>query len=243
MMAKSDVANTAGLLRQIPLLENLTPEQDHLWSMHCTTRSIPAGTTLYDSGRENRDVIFNTSGTIRAFLRIAPGKELFLEDFAQGSIVGALVALNGHWEHGFLMSVTDAHIIVIPPEVFQDIVKTRHDVCLSLLTSMTARLRTLYLKMSEHAYLDVKYRLYNALLRLSLPCPDNPERRIITPPLIHADLAEHVGTSRESISREMSRLLQDAVIERSSDAIILRQPRELLRRLSSVVRAPTELTS
>jgi CRP/FNR family transcriptional regulator, cyclic AMP receptor protein len=238
-MAATDPANTAGILRSIPLFQNLTPEQDQVWSQRCTMRKVIAGTTLYDPGQTERAVFVNTSGVIRALLRVAPGKELFLEDFAPGSIVGALVALNGHWDNGFLMTITDGEVIVIPPEVFQEILETRHDICLSLLTTMTLRMRQLYLKISEHSYLDVKYRLYNALLRLSLPCPENPERRIITPPLIHAALAEHVGSSRESISREMSRLLQDAVIERTSEAIIIRQPRELLRRLSRAAINPS----
>lgn len=239
-MAERDVASATGLLRQIPLLENLTTEQDQMWSSRCKMLTVTAGTTLYDSCHTDRFVLFNISGTVRAVLRLAPGKEFFLEDFPPRSIIGALVAINGHWDNGFLMAVTDAQVIVIPPEVFQDIVNTRHDVCKSLLFTMTSRLRQLYLRMSEHSYLDVKYRLYNALLRLSLPCSDNPERRIITPPLIHAALAEHVGASRESISREMSRLLQDAVIERNSEAIIILQPRELLRRLSRFARYRTD---
>jgi len=238
-MTTHDATSEAGLLEKIPLLANLTPEQSQTWSSCCIMRSVTAGTMLYDYHQTERVVLFNISGTIRAGLRIAPGKEFFLEDFPPGSIIGALTAMNGHWENGFLMSITDAELIVIPPEVFQDIIKTRHDVCLSLLTTMTARMRTVYLRMSEHSYLDVKYRLYNALLRLSVPCHDNQERRIITPTIIHAALAEHVGASRESVSREMSRLLQDAVIERSSDAIIIARPRELLRRLSRVVPYPT----
>ncbi|THF50682.1 Crp/Fnr family transcriptional regulator [Allorhizobium terrae] len=237
-MAGDDQTKKTGFLRQIPFFQSLTPEQDQAWSERCETRKVLAGTILYDPERTERSVFINTSGMIRAVLRVTPSKELFLEDFAPGSIVGALVALNGHWENGFLMTITDGEVIMIPPDVFQEILEARHDICLTLLTTMTSRMRQLYLKVSEHSYLDVKHRLYNALLRLSLPCTDNPERRIIAPPLIHAALAEHVGTSRESISREMSRLLQDAVIERNSDAIIIRQPRELLRRLSRVAIAP-----
>jgi CRP/FNR family transcriptional regulator, cyclic AMP receptor protein len=237
-MSVSDITQAMGFLRQIPILANITPEQDETWSAQCSILSVTAGTTLYDSTKTDRLVLFNITGTIRAILRIAPGKEFVLDDFPPGCIVGALNAINGHWENGFLMTATDADIIVIPPQVFLEILEARHDVCLSLLSIMTFRMRNLYLRMTEQSYLDVKSRLYNTLLRLSLPCREDKEQRIITPPLIHAVLAEHVGTSRESISREMSRLLQDAVIERTTDSIVIRQPRELLRRLSRVVNTP-----
>lgn len=236
-MSVSDITKETGFLRQIPLLANLTPEQDKAWSAQCTKEAVTAGTTLYDPERTDLIVLYNITGIIRATLRITPGKEFVLDDFPPGSIVGALNAINGHWDNGFLMTATDAEMIIIPPEVFREIINTRHDVCRNLLFIMTARLRQLYLRMTEHSYLDVKSRLYNTLLRLSLPLPDNKEQRMISPPIIHAVLADHIGASRESVSREMSRLLQDAVIERGEDAIIIRQPRELLRRLSRAVSA------
>ncbi|HBF31129.1 Crp/Fnr family transcriptional regulator [Rhizobium sp.] len=235
----SDIGTEAGFLRQIPLFANFTEEQDQAWSSRCTIQSATAGTTLYDPDKTDKIVLFNLSGIIRAILRVAPGKEFVLDDFQPGAIVGALNAINGHWKNGFLMAATDVEAIIIPPEVFQDILQTRHDVCVTLLSNMTARMRHLYHRMAERSYLDVKSRLYNSLLRLSLPCPEDKEQRIITPPIIHAVLAEHVGASRESVSREMSRLLQDAVIERTFDAIIIRQPRELLRRLAQAAPSQT----
>lgn len=233
-MSVNDIGQETGFLRQIPFLANLTPEQDKAWSAHCTIETVMGGTTLYDPERTDLVVLFNVTGIIRATLRIAPGKEFVLDDFPPGSVVGAVNAINGHWDNGFLMTATDAEVITIPPGIFREIINTRHDVCHDLLCTMTYRLRQLYMRMTEYSYLDVKSRLYNALLRLSLPAPDNKEQRIISPPIIHAVLADHIGASRESVSREMSRLLQDAVIERGDDAIIIRQPRELLRRLSRV---------
>lgn len=50
-----------------------------------------------------------------------------------------------------------------------------------------------------------RIRLYNTLLRLSRVRNDGGRERIISPPLVHAELAEHIGASRETVSREMSR--------------------------------------
>ena len=61
---------------------------------------------------------------------------------------------------------------------------------------------------------------------------DGGRERIISPPLVHAELAEHIGASRETVSREMSRLAREQLVERTSRAIVLKNPVELSRRIS-----------
>ena len=87
-------------------------------------------------------------------------------------------------------------------------------------------------RLSELSFLDTKHRLYNTLLRLSRVRGDGGRERIISPPLVHAELAEHIGASRETVSREMSRLAREQLVERTSRAIVLKNPVELSRRIS-----------
>ena len=61
---------------------------------------------------------------------------------------------------------------------------------------------------------------------------DGGGERVISPPIVHSELAEHIGSSRETVSREMARLMREALVERTSRAIILKDPGELSSRIS-----------
>ena len=65
-MSVSDIAQETGFLRQIPLLANLTPEQDRAWSAHCIIETVMGGTTLYDPERPDLVVLLIVTGIIRA---------------------------------------------------------------------------------------------------------------------------------------------------------------------------------
>ncbi|MDQ0456879.1 Crp/Fnr family transcriptional regulator [Rhizobium paknamense] len=222
------------VLSRAAIFRSLSEEDDLRWSRQCLQTQVAPGTVLFDYNGEGTHVFFSLEGSLRLTVRLGDRKELFLEEFPPGQVVGDLSALDGHTYAACLMSSTEAQLLMMPQALFRQIVAERPPVCLELVTVMARRLRSLIQRMSELSYLDARHRLYNTLLRLSQPCDEQKDRRIIAPPIIHADLAEYIGASRETVSREMSRLLQDGVIERTSDAIILRQPRELLRRLSKV---------
>ena len=130
------------------------------------------------------------------------------------------------------MAVSDATVTVIPCIVFHDILRQRSDVALTLLQLLSKRIRAMNDRLSELSFLDTKHRLYNTLLRLSRVRNDGGRERIISPPLVHAELAEHIGASRETVSREMSRLAREQLVERTSRAIVLKNPVELSRRIS-----------
>lgn len=181
------------------------------------------------------EVFVVQSGELRAVLRYAVGKEAILGTFRRGDVIGEVAAIDGLTRSANLMAVTDASVVVLPGTVFHDIMKQNFDVCMALMQLLAHRLRQTNERLSELTFLDTKHRLYNALLRLSRARSETTRERIISPPMVHADLAELIGASRETVSREMSRLSRDALVERTSRAIVLKNPAELSRRISKAL--------
>lgn len=223
---------SAASLRTSSLFQSLTPEEDRLWIAQCHGRSLCAGEALVDFEALSADVFVVQSGEIRAVLCYAVGKEAILGTFRRGDILGEVSAIDGLSRPANLMAVTDASVLVVPQAVFSEILKRHHEVCLALLRLLSQRIRMLNERVSELTFLDTKHRLYNALLRLSRVRTEGSRERIVSPPLVHADLGEMIGASRETVSREMSRLARDGLIERTNRAIVLKDPAELSRRIS-----------
>ncbi len=200
--------------------------------MRCHSRTLSAGESLVDFEDMSKDVFIVQTGEIRAVLRFSVGKEAILGSFKRGDILGEQSAIDDMARSASLMAVSDATVTVIPCIVFLDILRQRSDVALALLQLLSKRIRAMNDRLSELSFLDTKHRLYNTLLRLSRVRNDGGRERIISPPLVHAELAEHIGASRETVSREMSRLAREQLVERTSRAIVLKNPVELSRRIS-----------
>ncbi|MVA68839.1 Crp/Fnr family transcriptional regulator [Agrobacterium vitis] len=231
-MADTDMTDTGMFLAKADIFTSLTPEEDRAWSQLCTVESVSGGTIVLDYGIRPEIVLVVLSGALRATLRVSAGKELFLDMIGPGGTMAEMDAIRAEGYNLCLMATTDAMLVRMPVDVFNDIIAQKHTVCLSLLSVLVQRMHVLHARICEFSYLDVRHRLYTTLLRLSKPSEDKPQQRMISPVIIHAALAEHVGARRETVSREMSRLVQDGVIQRTRTAIVIRQPHALLRRLS-----------
>jgi CRP/FNR family cyclic AMP-dependent transcriptional regulator len=219
-------------LRGTSIFASLTAGEDNEWLSRCHTKSLCAGESLVDYEDLSKDVFVVQSGEIRAVLRFTVGKEAILGTFRRGDLLGELSAIDDMARSASLMAVSDAVVTVIPYVVFHDILRNRPEVCLALMQLLSRRIRVMNERISELSFLDTKHRLYNTLLRLSRLRGDGGRERIISPPLVHAELAEHIGSSRETVSREMSKLIREQLIERTSRAIVLKNPVELSRRIS-----------
>ncbi|WP_230170478.1 Crp/Fnr family transcriptional regulator [Rhizobium sp. CECT 9324] len=219
-------------LRGSAVFAGLTLEEDREWLSRCHTRALCAGESLVDFEDSSKDVFIVQTGEVRAVLRFSVGKEAILGTFRRGDILGELAAIDDLSRSASLMAVSEALVTVIPYAVFHDILRQRPDVALSLLQLLSKRVRSMNERLSELSFLDTKHRLYNTLLRLSRLRTDGGRERIISPPLVHAELAEHIGASRETVSREMSRLAREQLVERTSRAIVLKNPLELSKRIS-----------
>ncbi|QRM56804.1 Crp/Fnr family transcriptional regulator [Sinorhizobium sp. BG8] len=215
-----------------PIFESLTDEEDLKWIAKCSVRKLRTGDTLAERETPACEVFGVLSGEIRALYKVAVGKEVILGGFRRGDIVGEISALDGEPRCASLSAVNDSSVLVVPGEVFQEILSEKPGVSLFLLRLLSQRVRILNSRVSELSFLDTKHRLYNTLLRLSRHRGLEGAERVISPPVVHAELAEHIGSSRETVSREMARLVRSALIERTNAAIILKDPAELSSRIS-----------
>lgn len=225
-------ANALPTLRGCTVFAGLTQEEDREWLSRCHARTLGAGESLVDFEDMSKDVFIVQTGEIRAVLRVSVGKEAILGSFRRGDILGEQSAIDDMARSASLMAVSDVSVTVIPCIVFHEILRQRADVSLALLQLLSRRIRAMNDRLSELSFLDTKHRLYNTLLRLSRVRSDGGRERIISPPLVHAELAEHIGASRETVSREMSRLAREQLVERTNRAIVLKNPVELSRRIS-----------
>jgi CRP-like cAMP-binding protein len=99
-----------------------------------------------------------------------------------------------------------------------------------ILKRLSHKVRQLCQRVYEVCAMPVKNRVHMELLRLALRHDIIDNRVVIDPAPTHNDIANHIGTHREAVSREIAQLKTSGIVDRSCNALII-SDLEGLRRL------------
>lgn len=204
-------------------------------SKRCQWRRCEEGETIIDFEDESTDVYFIVSGAMRILIRSAAGREMILADLDEGELFGELAAIDGISRSANVTALSRSELCIMRASMMRDLIFASPAVCDRVLRLLTARLRSMNVRLTEHSMLDLRHRLYAELLRMARPRPGHPGMSTISPPPFHHDLSARIGCRREQVSRELSQLAQQGIIEKSRGALILTQPDILRGRVESAM--------
>ena len=219
----------------IPLLEGLPEAIGARAAPRCRWRHFEAHELIVDYGDESNDVIFIISGQVRVLMSSAYGRHVILNHLDKGDFFGEMSAIDGRSRSASVIALYNSEVCVMPGEVFMEIATTIPAVARRTMEKLTERVRTINERLAEQAFLTARQRLCAELLRQSRPRAGHPGQRIVSPPPIQEDLANLISSRREVVSRELSALTKDGVIERSRGGLILSDVEELSRRVEEAM--------
>ncbi|MFN3262578.1 MAG: Crp/Fnr family transcriptional regulator [Pikeienuella sp.] len=219
----------------IPLLEGLPEAVGARAAPRCRWRHFEAHELIVDYGDESNDVIFIISGQVRVLMSSAYGRHVILNHLDKGDFFGEMSAIDGRSRSASVIALYNSEVCVMPGEVFMEIATTIPAVAKRTMEKLTERVRTINERLAEQAFLTARQRLCAELLRQSRPRAGHPGQRIVSPPPIQEDLANLISSRREVVSRELSALTKDGVIERSRGGLILSDVEELSRRVEEAM--------
>jgi CRP-like cAMP-binding protein len=175
---------------------------------------------------ETTDVYLILQGNVRVLVRTADGKRTqILGDFAAGDLVGEMSAIDNAPRSARIETLVRTRLCVVPAAAFLTAVFASPTVSLRLLRLLAARIRGQNRRLLEVTALPIRLRLAAELLRLSRPRADGT--RSVSPPPIQEELADRIGTRRETVSRELDGLTQAGMVRRTPAAFVIDDPAAL----------------
>ena len=218
-------------LAQIPFFKDANDLDFTKFDRRCNWKRFEEGEVIIDYEDDSSDVYFIITGEVRVLIRTASGKEIILAETKAGQYFGELAGIDGAKRTANVTALTRAELCIVPSTVFREILFTSRSCCDKVLRLLTSRVRELDARLAEHSIFDLKHRLYSELLRLSAPRGGHAEERIVSPPPFHHVLAARIGCRREQITRELSTLAGEGLIEKSRGGLILLKPQTLRARI------------
>ncbi len=181
------------------------------------------------------DVFLVIEGTVRVFIYSASGKEITFRDFAAGQSFGELAAIDGLPRSATVTSLTDSLIASMSAELFREILRIYPGVAATLVKELAGIVRAMTQRVFEFSALAVGNRVHTELLRLARDHMIDDNTALIRPAPTHAEIASRISTHREAVTRELSQLSHDGLVERQPGALFVRDVERLARLVWDVV--------
>ncbi len=195
--------------------------------------------TIIDFEDETTDVYLIVQGNVRVVVRTANGERTqILGDFAAGDVVGEMAAIDGVPRSARIEALVRTRMCAIPAKPFIDAVFGSREVGMRLMRLLSSRIRAQNRRLLELTALPIRLRLTAELLRLSRPKPDGT--RVLSPLPTQEELASRIGARRETVSREMSALMEAGLLQRTRAALVLHDPPALQRMVDAGLEQPRE---
>jgi CRP/FNR family cyclic AMP-dependent transcriptional regulator len=224
-------------LARIPFFKDAGDIEFDRFDRRCTWRRFEENEVIVDFEDTSSDVYFILTGEARVLIRTPSGKEIILADMKAAQFFGELSAIDGVPRSANVTALTRTEVCIMPATVFREVVYASRAVCDKILRLLTSRIRESNARLTEHSVFDIKHRLYSELLRLAHPRSGHDGQLIVSPPPFHHVLAARIGCRREQITRELSSLSQEGMIEKNRGGLVLVKPKVLQARLEDALRA------
>ena len=215
------MARQTETLAKISLFRSLDSASIRRLDTQCIWRRASPNVWIIDYEDQSTDVYFVVSGTVQVKLRSISGREALLRQINAGEFFGELAAIDGRPRSSGIVAITEVTVARMPASVFRSALHAYPDVCDQVLQLLAGQVRVLANRVNEFTTLDVRYRIYAELLRLSRPEAGKADSAVVSPPPVHAEIAARVSTRRESVARELKALERAGLIERRRGALVL----------------------
>lgn len=198
-------------LSMVEIFQDLAPsDMEHLERVTAMV-TCKRGRVFY-APDERAEVLFILKKGDVAISRISPdGRKLMVETLGHGSIFGEMAVLGQRMHENSAEALTDCLICVMSRTDVEDLLLSDPRIAIRIVQSLSDRLTRAEERLEEMAFKNVPARLASLLLRLAI---DSDWRgRPLLSGLTHQQLAELIGTSRETVTLTLNNFRTDDLIE------------------------------
>ncbi len=191
-------------LRAIPLFDGVGDIDIEAVASLLIERRFPKNKTIVEEGMPGDYMYIVCDGRVKVTKLSGDGREKILEMLGSGSFFGELSLLDGAPRSASVKALTETRMLALSRSDFLAQLRRSPDLAMALIQELTARLRQMDDQASSLSFQRVQERTQGLLVRLATD-PGSEGHRA-TPALTHQQIADMIGTSRETVTRVIKAL-------------------------------------
>jgi CRP/FNR family transcriptional regulator len=201
-------------LAKVAIFSGLTDSELQFLAERIVPRQFAPGKIVFGEGEPCAGLYIVERGNIRIFKSSSGGREQVLSIDGPGSSIAEVPVFDGGSYPASGAAVDHATLLFVGKQDFQALCLTHPEVALKVLRVVGARLRRLVGIIEELSFTTVRHRLASFLLRLAQREGTESASGVeFSLTGTNQELASQLGTVRELVSRNLSRLQAEGLLK------------------------------
>ncbi|HKZ91264.1 MAG TPA: Crp/Fnr family transcriptional regulator [Candidatus Limnocylindrales bacterium] len=216
------------------MLHNLDQHTVDAMAHMSTTASYAPGQLLHEAGEPMDAVAFISSGRVKVYRVSRDGKQQTIVLLGPGDAFGEIGMVDHRGQDLYVEALEQTTVCRTTRDGFLRIASRDPALALRLAEAMGEKLQDARERIADFAFRDIRGRVANLVLtflererRLS----GDPQKDRLSLGLTHRELADLIGTRRESVTLALNALERDALL-RIEDHIVVVADEEELRQIA-----------
>ena len=209
-------------LAKVGIFAGLTETELSFLAQRAVARRFQAGEQVFGEGEPCTGLYVVESGHVRIFKTSINGREQVLSVDGPGSSIAELPVFDGGNYPASVMAIENATLLFVSKQDFQSLCLAHPQVALKVLRVVGVRLRRLVGIIEELSFTTVRHRLASFLLRLAQkegrPAKDGLQVTLL---VSNQEIASQIGTVRELVSRNLSRLQAEGMLKMEGRDLVI----------------------
>jgi CRP/FNR family cyclic AMP-dependent transcriptional regulator len=162
-----------------------------------------------------------TQGALKVTKLLSNGREILITVLEPGSIWSDRSLLKGYWREVFVETMSSAETISIERDAFERYVYADADRLTALMKRISEQISDALTLLDDFRGRDVASRLASVLVRFSKEHGVQSDRSVLIDiPFTHQDLANMIGSARETVSRSMARFRAEGYLRNNENSTL-----------------------
>lgn len=195
---------------------------------------------VFRAGSDGRDVYVLMSGRVKVYALSPVGRAVTLWFCLPGEIFGLAEMARNSPRMVYAEACTDAEVLILPSDRLRARLESDATTAMQVVDMLSCRLRQLSDAMLNLIVDDVNTRVAKLLLRLHARYgrPLEAGGYLLDLPLTHQEVADMIGTTRQSVSGAVTRFRQLGLLATTGHRFCLTDPERLARTTSAAYTGP-----
>ncbi len=201
------------ILREIPLFEGLGDRALDAVAQRTVIKRYPRNAILFREGETARGLFVVVEGGVKIYRAGANGREQILHVEQPRHSLAELPLLDGAPYPASARASEDSRILFLPRDSFRWLYQNNSEIADATIRELGRRLRKVIRLVEKLSLKDVPARVATALVELATAAGELRQGGEFSLDATQEELAGELGTTRESVSRALSALRKDEIVE------------------------------
>ena len=210
------------LLRTVPIFSELSEVDIQALARLTTRRRYPKDTVVFFENEQGDTLFMILEGRVRVTILGDDGREVILSVLSPGDFFGEIALLDNEPRSATAIAAEDSELLLLQRNEFQGAMSENPSISGALIRVLTARLRRANHQISTLALLDVYGRVARVILDIAREEGRRlKDGRIAFRRATHQELANRIGTTRETVTRMLKDLERQGLITVDGREVVL----------------------